>query len=259
MQLLKKVKLFGIDIVCEDKYDIIKKVISSKQKTLISTISMPLTRELKKNKEYLKAIKESDVVLPDGIGIVLASKLINKDKKIKERVTGPDFFYSFSKMANKKKLSYFFMGSTKKVLNKIKNRIKKEFPLIKINGLHSPPFGEWSKEENDRIVKIINKSKADALWIGMTAPKQELWSWRNKEKLNTKIIASIGAAFDFFAGTKKRAPKWIQKAGFEWLYRTFQEPLRMGKRYMKGIPIFISYLIKEKFGAKEKDEKSKSN
>ena len=244
---MKKIGVFGIDFIAEEKGSVIKRIISSDERTTISSLSMPLVIEMRRAAEFRKALIRSDIVLPDGMGIVWASRLIHGKNGLKKRIAGPDFFFSSLQMAQEKNMGCFFLGSSIRVLNRISDRLKKEFPEIKLKGTLSPPFGEWSDEENKRIVDMINECKPDILWVGMTAPKQEVWVSRNRDVLNVKIVASVGAAFDFFAGTQKRAPEWMQKKGLEWLHRTIKEPYRMGKRYLKGIPYFLYIILSEIF------------
>ncbi len=241
---LKVQKIAGVNIFSGSFKELIEFILNYRSNIMLSTLSFPLLGELKNNIDYKKALESSEIILPDGIGIIVLSTLTYGKNRIKNRIAGPDFFMEFNKIANEKKISYFFLGSTKETLKRIEERIKKEYPQIIFKGYYSPPFGEWDKVENEKILNKINEKKPDVLWVAMTAPKQEIWVYKNREKLNAKLVASVGATFDFFAGTKKRAPKLFQKTGFEWLHRTFQEPIRMGKRYLKGFPAFLCFLFK---------------
>ncbi len=241
---LKTKEVAGISVCALQMEEIADYILSSERQVVISTLSMPMLGVIKKNMEYKNALRNSEIILPDGIGIVILSKIFKGKHSIKKRITGPDFFLFFNRIANEKKLSYFFMGSTEETLSKIRGRLDKEWPNVKVSGVLSPPFGQWSDEVNKKIIENINKAKPDVLWIAMTAPKQEIWVSKNRERLKVKIIASIGAAFDFYAGNKKRAPLFFQNLGLEWLYRTMQEPIRMGRRYLKGLPAFICFLFK---------------
>ena len=107
-------------------------------------------------------------------------------------------------------------------------------------------------EENDRIVDLVNRCKPDVLWVAMTAPRQDIWVYKNRKRLNVRIVVPVGAAFDFFAGTRARAPMWMQKIGLEWLHRTLKEPIRMGLRYLRGFPYFLLILSKEMIGKTRK-------
>jgi N-acetylglucosaminyldiphosphoundecaprenol N-acetyl-beta-D-mannosaminyltransferase len=121
----------------------------------------------------------------------------------------------------------FFFGSSQKVLDLIAQRLKQDYPTITLCGAISPPFGAWSELQNTQYIQQVNKEKPDLLWVGMTAPKQEKWVRDNAAQLQVPVIGSIGAVFDFFAGTYPRAPQWMINSGLEWFYRFVKEPKRM--------------------------------
>jgi len=200
----------------------------------------------KHDSEFRYALRNADILLPDGAGIVIAAKLLGKG--IKERVTGSDFFIEFTKRANKVGgLRYFFLGSNYNVLTKIKNRIDNEYPNVDVCGYYSPPYKEtFTQEEEDKMIAVINASKADVLWVGMTAPKQEKWIYRNRERLDVSLACAIGAVFDFYAGTQKRAPAWLCDIGLEWLYRLCKEPIRLWRRNFISTPVFLFWILRER-------------
>ena len=140
-----------------------------------------------------------------------------------------------------------FMGSSEKVLGLIREKAKHEYPNLEIV-TYSPPYKpEFSDEDNATIVKAINDANPDLLWIGMTAPKQEKWAYQHWHELDINChCGTIGAVFDFFAGTAKRAPLWWQEHSLEWLYRLIIEPRRMWRRYIIGNALFLWNIIKEK-------------
>lgn len=196
---------------------------------------------------FKEALQQSDLLLPDGTGIVLASRALNH-KRV-ERVAGFEFFHG---LTTSLELSggarYFFLGSSDEVLDLIKIRIGREFPSMTVCGTLSPPFKtEFTDAENRRIVSTINESQPDVLWVGMTAPKQEKWIYRNRNKLTVPFIAGIGAVFDFYAGTKKRSSVFWQKVGLEWLPRFLHEPRRLWERNMRSTPIFLYWIAREKY------------
>jgi N-acetylglucosaminyldiphosphoundecaprenol N-acetyl-beta-D-mannosaminyltransferase len=161
-----------------------------------------------------------------------------------QRIAGADYFYSIMKALDSEGgRRVFFMGSTENVLELIKQKVAREYPGIEGVGVFSPPFGDWSDEDNKHIIQVINDFKPDALWVGMTAPKQEKWVSSNRGELNVPIIGSIGAVFDFYAGTHPRAPEWMHKNGLEWLYRLVREPRRMWRRNFVSTPKFIWLML----------------
>lgn len=255
---MSTIEIFGFEITGKDYPEIIRNSLADFQSPfVISTLNVPMFKEAYRNRIYNDALSQSHVVIPDGIGIVLASRLIHGKTGLKGRITGPDLLVEFSKIANQKGLKFYFLGSSAEVLKKIGDRMAREFSNIDVVGLYSPPFGEWSSEVNEEIIRDINKVTPDVLWVGMTAPKQEIWVCQNRDRLKARVIGSIGAAFDFFAGSTKRAPRWIRKMGMEWLFRVIQEPLRIGRRYTTTIPFFLifflkNWIIKKKNSIKEK-------
>jgi N-acetylglucosaminyldiphosphoundecaprenol N-acetyl-beta-D-mannosaminyltransferase len=194
--------------------------------------------------EFDRAIKDADLVVPDGVGLVIASKILGG--AIHERVTGSDIFQGISSELNKRKgYSVFFIGSTQDNLEKMRRKVESDFPNIRVVGTFSPPFKEaLSHEENLMMIETINRVKPDVLWVGMTAPKQEKWIYENREKLDVKLLGPIGAVFDFYTGKVKRAPAIFQKSGLEWLPRFFGEPRRLWKRNLISNPKFILRVIR---------------
>lgn len=197
---------------------------------------------------FHNALNSSDVLLPDGIGIVLASKLLVKKKVFK--ISGSDLHDFMLQNAIKDNLKIFYMGSSSETLEKIKFRLSSEFPTI-IAGFYSPPFSvKFSEEDNSKILSSISSFAPDILFVGMTAPKQEKWVHENKAKINATTICCIGAVFDFYAGTIKRPHTiWIDM-GLEWFIRLMREPVRLARRNFVSTPIFILDVLIEKFSLK---------
>jgi len=194
-----------------------------------------------------EAIKNADLIVPDGVGILIGSGLLGGT--IRKRVTGSDIFWGLSRALNGKNgFSVFFLGSTEKNLAKIRDRMKYDFPNIDILGTYSPPFkAEFSEEENTVMIKEINRVEPDVLWVGMTAPKQEKWIYKNKNRLDVKLIGPIGAAFDFYTGSAKRSSSFFQEIGLEWLPRFLREPRRMWRRNLVSNPRFLLRIIGQRF------------
>jgi N-acetylglucosaminyldiphosphoundecaprenol N-acetyl-beta-D-mannosaminyltransferase len=196
---------------------------------------------------FESALKKADILLPDGTGIIIAAKILGLP--CTEKVAGTDFFLGLSRKANEEKrgLRYFFLGSSEKTLDLIAERMKRDFPRIEVCGTYSPPFkAEFSKEENEAMINAVNHAGADVLWVGMTAPKQEKWIYKNRDKLNVPFTGAIGAVFDFYAGTRKRSSGFWIKTGLEWLPRFLKDPGRLWERNLKSTPVFLGWVLKEK-------------
>lgn len=207
-------------------------------KVLISTVNAHSYNVAQNDLLFAEALRRSDVVLPDGISIVYAEKYIYK-KKI-EKIAGYDLFLFEMDKLNEKGGKCMFMGSTLDVLEKIRKKVSIEYPKLSVETL-SPPFkDELSDKDCIDLISSINRVQPDLLWIGLSAPKQEKWAFENISKLNIAChVGCIGAVFDFYADTKKRAPVWVINIGFEWLYRLCSEPKRLWKRYFIGNILFL--------------------
>lgn len=215
-------------------------------KLLINTINAHSFNTAKKDKLFAEALTNGDVLIPDGVSIVKACKWIKAKSQPKERIAGWDLFQFEMSKLEKKGGTVMFMGSSQKVLDLIVKRAAKVYPHLKVV-TYSPPYKpEFSDEDNTAIIEAINNANPDLLWIGMTAPKQEKWTYSHWKDLNIHChVGTIGAVFDFFAGTVERAPIWWQEHGLEWLYRLLKEPKRMWRRYIIGNTLFLWNMTKE--------------
>jgi N-acetylglucosaminyldiphosphoundecaprenol N-acetyl-beta-D-mannosaminyltransferase len=202
-----------------------------------------------KDGEFLSALRSADYLIPDGIGIVCASRL--QSGVIRKRITGSDVFLALTdKLQKKGGYSYFFLGSTDDILRRMILHMQVRYPQVAVAGHFAPPFTtSFSDEDNELMITTINAADPSVLWLGMTAPKQEKWIMRHLHRLHVPVICAVGAAFDYFAETKKRAPDWMQNAGLEWLPRLLREPGRMWRRNFISTPLFMFHLIANKIGA----------
>jgi N-acetylglucosaminyldiphosphoundecaprenol N-acetyl-beta-D-mannosaminyltransferase len=197
---------------------------------------------------YQSALRKSDVILPDGIAIVWALRFLAGVRLMK--ISGHELFFHEMQRLNQMSGKCFFLGSSKSTNFLIKMRVLKEYPNIAVNSF-SPPYKDEFNEEDTRImINKVNTFHPDVLFIGMTAPKQEKWAAAHFDDLNTKHICCIGAVFDFYAETCKRAPKWVINLGFEWLHRLISEPKRLWRRYILGNPEFVALILMEKLKLK---------
>ena len=214
-------------------------------KILINTINQYSFCIAQNDIDFKNALQHSDVLLPDGVGVVLAVKILNGERI--KKIAGADLHEFLLNDLDKKGGSCFYLGSSQKTLDKITERVSREFPNVKI-GSFSPPFKtEFSNDDNIQMLKKVNTFKPDVLFVGMTAPKQEKWSYKFKNQLEAEVICSIGAVFDFYAGTIVRPHKFWVNLGLEWFVRLLKEPKRMWRRYLYYGPVFIKLILKEKF------------
>ena len=217
-------------------------------KTIINTVNPHSYCEAQKDKLFAEALKSIDILLPDGSGMVMASRILN-GKKI-SKIAGADLHDYLLKEAALKSLKVFYLGASQNTLDKIEKKLKVEFPDIQV-GSYSPPYKEQFNEMDSlKMISKVNEFNPQILFVGMTAPKQEKWVYANKDRLDVQVITSIGAVFDFYAGTVKRPGRiWI-KLGLEWLPRLLREPKRLFRRNFISTPKFIAEVISYKFFGK---------
>jgi len=211
---------------------------------LVNTINQYSYCMAQKDSYFKKSLQNSDVLLPDGIGAVAAARLLTGEKI--KKIAGADVHAHLLERLNNTNGSCFYLGASEQTLEKIKNRLHKEYPNIHVE-TYSPPFKpEFDKEDNEKMINAVNAFEPEVLFVGMTAPKQEKWVYAHKKQLHAKIICTIGAVFDFYAGTIERPGKLWIKLGLEWFVRLIKEPKRMWRRYLYFGPIFIWLMLKEK-------------
>jgi N-acetylglucosaminyldiphosphoundecaprenol N-acetyl-beta-D-mannosaminyltransferase len=192
---------------------------------------------------FREALHRADDLVVDGVGALLMARLLGVP--LGPRITGSDYFHGvLDALQLRGSGRIFFFGSSQHVLDRIAKRFAVDFPSLTLCGIASPPFGEWTASDNHRMLKVINEARPDVLWVGMTAPKQEKWVEANRRHLDVPLIGSIGAVFDFYAGTYPRAPRWICEIGLEWAYRFIREPRRMWRRNFVSAPMFIWLVLR---------------
>lgn len=192
------------------------------------------------NEKYRDALNRSSFTFPDGAPI--AKRLRKKGANAARRIAGPDFMEALMDATADGTVAHFFYGSSESTLGLLEANIKKKYPDINIVGRYSPPFRGLTAEEDRRIIEMINDSHADIVWIGLGAPKQEMFMSAHKGRIKGLMIG-VGAGFDYQAGTVKRAPLWMQRCSLEWLHRLITDPKRLVKRYVVTNTKYIWYCL----------------
>lgn len=202
----------------------------------------------RKDRKFQLALKNSTYLMPDGVGVVLASRILGGE--IRKRVTGFDVFSSVhEKMNEKEGMSVFFLGSTEETLKNIQAKMQVDYPNVVVAGTYSPPFkSSFSEQDDSDMIRAVNAVSPDVLWVGMTAPKQEKWIVDVLERLDVKFVAAIGAVFDFYSGQVRRSHPIFQRLGLEWLPRLVQEPRRLWRRMFVSAPIFVWHVFRLRVG-----------
>lgn len=195
---------------------------------------------------FAEALRSCDWLIPDGAGIVLASRVLCGE--IRERVTGSDIFHELNeRLSQLGGHRVFFLGASAATLVEIRHRMAEQYPGVEVVGTYSPPFKpEFSDKDNQAMIDAVNAAQPDVLWVGMSAPKQEKWLHTHQSELDVKFAAAVGAVFDFFTGRVKRSHPAFQRLGLEWLPRLVQEPRRLWRRMGVSAPIFVWHVLRRK-------------
>jgi N-acetylglucosaminyldiphosphoundecaprenol N-acetyl-beta-D-mannosaminyltransferase len=189
------------------------------------------------------------LVTPDGMSLVWVSRL--RGFKHVQRVYGPDLMLMLCQRSVEQGYRHFFYGGGEGVPERLAANLQRRFPGLRIAGAYSPPYRPLTDEEDDRIVRRINNAGTDIVWVGLSTPKQERWMATHVGRLEAPVLLGVGAAFDFHAGLKKQAPRWMQHGGLEWLFRLATEPRRLWRRYGVNIPTFLWLCLLQALGLKE--------
>ncbi|MGP1489080.1 MAG: WecB/TagA/CpsF family glycosyltransferase [Peptoanaerobacter stomatis] len=247
---MEKINILGVEV---DRVDMKQatenciNAIENNKKLFIVTPNSEIIVNAGENKTLFNIIKSADMVVPDGIGLVIASKMMKKP--LKERVTGIDLMESLLKYCNEKGKSIFLLGAKHGIAQKAGEKIKEKYPNIRLagtyhgyyKGIHS---GAKGSEEEKEVIDMINKSKPDILFVAFGSPKQEYFIDAYKDIIDAKVFIGVGGSLDVYSGTIERAPKFYQEHGLEWLYRLSKEPQRITR--MGALPVFLTRVLLKK-------------
>jgi N-acetylglucosaminyldiphosphoundecaprenol N-acetyl-beta-D-mannosaminyltransferase len=201
---------------------------------------------------YLRKIhSEATLVVPDGISLVYAARLLGKP--LKERVTGVDLFQGLCGRAAERGLGVFLLGGRRGAAEEAAARLKSNYPKLNVVGTCCPPWGFHLHEEGlNAVARAISEARPQILFVALGAPKQEYWIYEHAASLGVPLSIGIGGSFEMVSGMMRRAPRWMQAAGLEWLFRLALEPRRMWRRYLIGNAQFLSIILRQMF-ARRKD------
>jgi N-acetylglucosaminyldiphosphoundecaprenol N-acetyl-beta-D-mannosaminyltransferase len=198
------------------------------------------------SENFRTIVNSADLTIPDGRSIFWAQKLLGQ--KSAQQVRGQDIMHAICKSSGKKNLNIgLYGGSTEELLTRVKDKLTNLYPDIHLKFYFSPPFSPLTENEDKDLISKINHADINILFVGIGCPKQETWMYEHKDHLNC-VMLGVGAAFDFIAGSKKNAPRWMQKIGLEWFFRLCSEPTRLWKRYLYTNPRFLLNLLRYMIG-----------
>ena len=239
----KSCNILGVDIAVTNMKSVIYYLTKNMEKLrgeYVCVSNVHTTVMAYNDASYRNVQNSAAIAVPDGKPLSLICRI--RGYKNAQRVAGPDLMPEILRISEMEGYRHYFYGSTEKTLESLESNIRRRYPKLNIVGTYSPPFRKLTTEEDERIIEEINAARPDFIWVGLGAPKQECWMYEHKGKLNG-IMLGVGAAFDFHAGTAKRAPKWMQEFYLEWLYRLIQDPRRLMKRYVSSNAQFIWLIL----------------
>ncbi len=226
------INFFGTKVswICgQGQLCLIDKYIKSNKSKYITYTNVHVVVTARKDLKLSDSLKNADLVSPDGMPLVKIGTLAGAH--CMEKCSGPDMMLKTIEYGLDRGYKHFFYGSTDETLKALELKLKEKYPSINIVGKYSPPFRVLTDEEDHAIIDRINNLNPDCIWIGLGAPKQEIWMHEHKGKIKRGVMFGVGAAFDFHAELLQRAPAWMQKYGLEWLYRLSQEPRRLFRNW----------------------------
>lgn len=246
MDLIERYPVLGVDVAATTLETATRQIegwINDKAKVYVCIAPVSTIVDCQRDERYRNIVNNAAMVTPDGMPLVWLGKI--KGYSV-GRTYGPDLLPFVCKSGLTKGCRHFFYGGTEESINRFKKYIQKDFPELRVAGCIAPPFQKVGAKESTEMIDRINNAQPDILWVGLGSPKQDIWMANHRDKLDAPVLVGVGAAFDFIAGVKPQAPKWMQRCGLEWLFRLCCEPRRLWRRYLVGNTLFVWLLIKNK-------------
>ena len=235
----------NLDLAVEKVLDALK----SDTKGYICVTGVHGVSEAHADPEFREILNHALLNTPDGIPMVWYGKL--NGSRAMGRVYGPDLMLRICEASRETPIRHYFFGGGEGVAGKLKASLQKRFPFLEVVGINTPPFRPLNEEEDEALIAEIRDLKPDIIWVGLSTPKQERFMNAYLDRLDTKLMFGVGAAFDFHAGLIPQAPPWMQNVGLEWFYRLCKEPKRLWRRYLKNNPLFIMRALAQMSGLRK--------
>ncbi|MGH2848349.1 MAG: WecB/TagA/CpsF family glycosyltransferase [Thermoleophilaceae bacterium] len=239
--------LLGVPVAMVDyerAIEVMDELVETRGRGYVCAAPVHALMEARDHTEVLEALRGSTLVVPDGMPLVWAANLLGEG--LGDRVYGPELMLRYSdRCVERGHRVWLYGGRDQGALVQLALSMRRRHPGIKIVGGYSPPFRPLTDEEEDEVVRQVNESRPDVLWVGIGVPKQEKWMARMRDRLEVPVMCGVGAAFDFHAGRISMAPRWMQERGLEWIYRIAQEPKRLLPRYLYTNPRFVAAFARQ--------------
>ncbi|MBI3850108.1 MAG: WecB/TagA/CpsF family glycosyltransferase [Verrucomicrobia bacterium] len=252
MSDIKRVNILGVGLSAINlklAREAIAPALEQKTKGYVCVTGVHGVTEAQKDERFRGILNQSFLNTPDGMPMVWMGRLHGFREM--DRVYGPDLMLLICELSAEKGYTHFFYGGGDGVAEKLKQRLETKFPRLKVVGTYTPPFRPLNPAEEAELLRRINAKKPDIIWVGLSTPKQEKFMAQYWQRLDTTLMFGVGAAFDIHAGLLRQAPRWIQRSGFEWLFRLWCEPRRLWRRYLKNNPLFVMRVFCQLAGIKK--------
>jgi N-acetylglucosaminyldiphosphoundecaprenol N-acetyl-beta-D-mannosaminyltransferase len=250
-QPIPRVNILGVGVSAinmTQALDTIDGWISQRDRHYVCITGVHGVMESQRDERLRQIHNQAGLVTPDGMPLAWLSRW--KRFPWVERVCGSDLMLAVCRQSLVKGYRHYFYGGAKGVPEKLADRLIRCFPGLQVAGLYSPPYRTLTKDEDERVIRTINDAKPDIVWVGLSTPKQEYWMSEHLGRIGAAVMVGVGAAFDFHAGLKKRAPRWMQRCGLEWCFRLITEPRRLWRRYLINNPWFLWLILCQALGKK---------
>lgn len=242
---MRKREIIGTEVAItdyEEVLDEIDRAVADREKIFICCAPASSLVFARRDPALAAAYREAAIVTPDGKGVVLAARLLGET--IRDRVYGPDLMLSHCARAETTGQRVWLLGGfDDAALADLRESLSERFPRLTIVGAFSPPHRPPTDQESTALTSAINADSPDVVWIGLGSPKQEIWMRSHRNRIDAPVLCGVGAAFDFIAGRVDQAPRWMQRAGLEWLHRIAKDPKRLFGRYLTTLPVFVLLVL----------------
>jgi N-acetylglucosaminyldiphosphoundecaprenol N-acetyl-beta-D-mannosaminyltransferase len=244
-----EIDILGIPVAAqrfEEAIELLRERAAARRRTRVHFATVHTLVEARDNADLRAALQTADIVATDGMPLVWVARL--RGARGAQRLCGPDLMPRLCDIGRADGLRHYFIGGAAGTPEALAARLAERFPGLAVAGTCSPPFRTLSEPEEAAQLQAIDESRADVVWVGLGTPKQDLWAARNASRLEASLVLTVGAAFDFHSGRLRRAPRWMQRLGLEWLFRLAMEPRRLAGRYIATNARFAYIVLREELG-----------
>lgn len=235
-----RVDILGVKVSAIDLGDAVRTIgdwIARRQRRYVCITGVHGVMECRRDPALRRIHNEAGLVTPDGMPLVWMARRLGFGRV--RRVYGPDLMREVSRLSPQYGYRHFYFGGAPGLAERLRDVLCQTYPGLCVAGILSPPFRAVTQVEDDAMIDAINAARPDIVWVGLSTPKQERWMQAHRHLIEAPVLIGVGAAFDFLAGTKPQAPRWMQRGGLEWLFRLASEPRRLGGRYLRIVPGFL--------------------